>query len=962
MMSYFRNANLMRNLMAVAWLVLWAPSLMGQTLQRPGVIDLSGTWELFVGTEEPANDQWEQIDLPASGLILGVSSAKESLWMRREITIGADWASQLAPGGLAVLISSSLYGNYDIFAGDELIGTWKGPLPGISEPPPRVYPIAASATERDRLVLTIVWQWEGWAHSRVPQRDSLLGEDWLVGDQRLLATEAELRRFEDLNDDLPLLILVLLFTAIGLYHLQLFRRDPRCREYLWFGLTALIVAFDTMLFTHWVSGVTVHYVVVRRMYDLMGALMVAGSIQFLWPLLSHPIGRWLRAYQVSLVVLGCLVAVVPEGSLAPMVEAVSKAWSLPFLPAMVILVVKEVRRGNPEARTVSFGVLSVVILGGSEMVSQLLGRGTTFPLPAVAFTLFALSMAFSLSNRFSRVHDDLDGLRRQLEDMVEDRASELSTANERLQSQIAERELAQEAMRMLERAVEQSVDGILVSDLDGMTLFANEAWARMHGQEAFEVFGSCIDRFHSPEQMETEVRPALAAVRKEGFWEGHVHRLRKDGSAFPTWMSITLLRDPEGDPVGFAAVARDVTERLRAMDEQRQMESRLQESEKLRSLAELAGGIAHDYNNLLTGVLGNASLAQAALPPRSGAGEKLIQIGTAAERAADLTDQLLTYAGAATPITSRVELNDLVQDLRSELSRVVSREAQGSEVELETLLSHELAEVEIDAAQVRQALLSLIHNAADSVTAAGGGLVTLETGRATVDSSYFAGAYPSTDLPSGDYAFLRVSDTGEGIDPASRGRIFDPFFSTKASSRGLGLATVLSTARAHSGTIKVASKYGEGAVFELLFPFTNAIAQEVRKPDTGLGGWRASGSILVVDDEQIMREVSRSILEQLGFEVFTASDGKEALELYHQHHDEIRLVLLDLTMPAMSGMEVLSEILAFCPTAQVVMMSGYAKDTAVQELTAKGMVDFLPKPFRPDQLLSKVRNVLEPGA
>ncbi|MEM7356540.1 MAG: response regulator [Acidobacteriota bacterium] len=958
MNCFYRRRPLISLLLAVicGWLGS-SPALAVGEGQRPGILELAGPWTYSVGDARPPDgaEGWRSAALPITASALGITG-RETLWLRREIELGRGWERHLAPSGLAVMITNSLYGNYEVYVGEERIGSWRGPFPGISEPPPKVYPLPPGALDgRGRLQLTLRWQWADWNPQRVLAQQGQLGQGWIVGDRQRLQSLAELRQVQGLNADMPLVVLALLYVAIGAYHLQLFRRDRRCKEYLWFGLTAIIVASNTLLTTHWLAGVTAHYVIVRRLFDVTGLLMMASSLQFLWPFLSRPIGPRLRAYQMSFLALAAILAFMPETRWTSWVEAFSKVWSIPFLPAVAWLIASEVRRRNAEARTIALGGFAVVAAGTIEMSSQLLGLGSTFPLPSAAFTLFALSMAFSLSNRFSRVHDELDALRLQLEEMVEDRTAELSAANDRLQSQIAERELAQEAMRMLERAVEQSIDGILVADLEGGTLFVNEAWGRMHGRETFALLSSRIDLFHSAEQMENEVLPALAEVKSSGSWAGEVDHQRRDGSVFPTWMSITLLRDPVGEPVGFVAVARDITDRQRASEEKLKIESRLQETEKLTSLADLAGGIAHDYNNLLTGVLGNASLALKELPTESLAGEKLVHIGSAAERAADLTTQLLAYAGAEILITEAIDLNQLITAAQVELRRKTGSHR------LEIDLTSDLPPIEADSTQVRQAIFNLVVNAAEANQRHGGTLVRLTTGVLEADDGTFTDAYPNEDLPSGRYVYVRVEDRGSGIDERARARMFDPFFTTKASSRGLGLATVLSTARAHRGTIRVTSQAGEGAAFELYFPAATVAPGAADEIGRAKAAWRGSGTILVVDDEQIMREVSRSILEQSGFEVLTTGEGRKALELYRENQANVRVVLLDRTMPTMSGIEVLEGILALDPAALVVMMSGYKKATILRELEAKGMTDFLPKPFRPQELLNKVRSVLEPA-
>ncbi len=935
-------------------LCLGAPVASGEP-SRPGIVELDGYWRLRADDDAAgAGGTWRTVSLPADGASLDVTTGGGKLLLHRDLDLGERWQQRLAPSGLAVLIRGSAAGKYELSAGDRLIGSWEVPMPGIVKPASRVFGVPAAAVDpAGRLRLSIEWQWRGWAPSRRLKRQVEIGDGWLLGDLRLLETEAGLARRRDLNSDLPALILALLYAALGSYHLQLFRRDRSCREYLWFSLTALIAALHSLLMTHWAVAICADYPVLRRLYLVTGAGMVATSIQFLWPFLACPIGRWLRSYQLSFLAMAGLVMALPVAFWTPAMEVVSRSWSVPFLIAVAILLVRQLRRGNTEARMIFIAGLAIVAVSLVEMGFGFSGLSSLSPLPAYAYAVFTMLMAFSLSKRFSRVHDELDALRRQLEDMVEDRAAELSTANQRLRSEISERELAQEAMHMLERAVEQSIDGILVADLEESTLFVNESWARLHERETFEILGRRIDLFHSPEQMEQQLRPALDRVKNDGSWEGEIAHRGKDGSVFPTWMSVTLLRDPEAKPVGFVMVARDISKRKRVTDEAQRIEARIQEAEKLRSLADLASGIAHDYNNILTGVLGNSSLALQELPAGFQARDKLGQIGKAAERAAELTAQLLAYAGAEVPVLKRTNLDDLIVESRAELAR-----RAGTSGRLEIELDGNLPMIDIDATQVRHAMLTLVAEAAAAAAGDSDGPVKLETGQIMVDRDDLACGYTGEDLSPGDYVFLRAAISGGGLDPDQRQRIFEPFSSNQASVRGLGLATVLSTARVHRGTVKVSSRPEGGTTFELWFPVSGERPED--KPDVGPARpkWRGSGTVLVVDDEFIMREVSRSILEQSGFEVIATGEGAEALELYRRHMPAINLVLLDRTMPTMPGEEVLERILDLNPDARVVLMSGFSSDSVVREIIDAGKADFLPKPFRPEELVEKVRGVI----
>jgi signal transduction histidine kinase/CheY-like chemotaxis protein len=383
--------------------------------------------------------------------------------------------------------------------------------------------------------------------------------------------------------------------------------------------------------------------------------------------------------------------------------------------------------------------------------------------------------------------------------------------------------------------------------------------------------------------------------------------------------------------------------RLRSESEQGRLEAQIRHTQKLESLGVLAGGIAHDFNNLLVGILGHAGLALGQLPAASEALASVQQIQVAAQRAAQLTNQLLAYSGKGRFVTARFSLNEVVLEMQQLLATAISNKS-----ELVTQLDPELPEIEADPGQIRQVVMNLITNASDAIGRADG-RITVRTGvvAATVDD--LRESYLDEQLPPGRYVFVEVADTGVGMDEAIRSRIFDPFFTTKFTGRGLGLAVVLGIVRSHRGAIRVDSQVGRGTTFQVLLPAaaTAAGAAPAAEPEAFESG---SGLVLVVDDEESVRQVAGAILEQAGFQVLSAADGASALELLQRQ--PVRAMLLDLTMPHMRGDEVYARAITLRPELKVVLTSGYTEQEALGRLRAKGELGFIQKPYLPRELIS----------
>ncbi|MBI3789520.1 MAG: response regulator [Gemmatimonadetes bacterium] len=373
----------------------------------------------------------------------------------------------------------------------------------------------------------------------------------------------------------------------------------------------------------------------------------------------------------------------------------------------------------------------------------------------------------------------------------------------------------------------------------------------------------------------------------------------------------------------------------------------LRESQKRESLGVLAGGIAHDFNNLLVAILGNASIALADLETVHPARAAIEDVEKAAHRAADLTRQLLAYAGRGHFVTEKLDLGAQVQEITATLRAALSPKAT-----LRLEFGRDLPAIEGDATQVRQVVMNLLTNASDALGEAGGVITVRMDSR--IVSGGLAGA---PTLADGTYVCLEITDTGHGMDAATKARIFEPFFTTKFTWRGLGLAAAKGILEGHGGAITVRSEPNDGATFTVYFP---ALAEQapVAAPPLVMRKTPPGTVVLVVDDEPLVRRAARTMLERQGVEVLEAADGEQALAVYQQNRDRVRAVLLDLAMPRMDGQETLKRLRASPSSVPVLLMSGYDEDNVTGGELGRGAAGFLQKPFRAADLAKGLERVL----
>ncbi|MDO8835509.1 MAG: response regulator, partial [Vicinamibacterales bacterium] len=416
--------------------------------------------------------------------------------------------------------------------------------------------------------------------------------------------------------------------------------------------------------------------------------------------------------------------------------------------------------------------------------------------------------------------------------------------------------------------------------------------------------------------------------------------------------------DAAGLPLKMIGTIQDVTDRRRAEEERLALERRLQHSQKLESLGVLAGGIAHDFNNLLMAILGNLDLALSQISPVSAARASIEHSVTAARRATDLTRQMLAYSGKAAFDVRAVDLNEIVHENAHLLRACIPKL-----VHLTLDLKEPLHAIVADAGQVQQVIMNLITNAAEAI-GDHAGVITLTTRMQDVDTDALRASRVEETPEPGMFVCLEVSDTGCGMDAHTQQRLFDPFFTTKLMGRGLGMSAILGIVRGHRGAIMVDSEPGTGSCIRVLFPAGDALPASALPARTGEPAGDAErtpvrGYVLVVDDEDMVRDVCRRMLQQAGWAVLDADGGQSAIDVYAAHADEVACVILDLSMPQMDGYGVFRALRAIRPDVRVILSSGYSRNHEPGTgLAAEGFAGFIQKPYAAKTLRDEVARVV----
>ncbi len=510
---------------------------------------------------------------------------------------------------------------------------------------------------------------------------------------------------------------------------------------------------------------------------------------------------------------------------------------------------------------------------------------------------------------------------------------------------ITERKKNDEELSRLAAIVDASNEAIMSLAPDGTVLTWNRGAERIYGYSAQEMIGRNISILTPPDRSRETMRRLASLRRGQSVHNFEARRQRKDGRTIWTLMTASPIRDGRGQVAAISAIARDITE-IKALEEQ------LRQAAKLESLGVLAGGIAHDFNNLLVGILGNASLAKNTLPSASPVRQMLDDVISAGERAAVLTRQLLAYAGKGKFVIQPVDISALVREMTKLVQASVPKA-----VAVRLRLVPGLPAVVADVAQLQQLIMNLIINAAEAI-GDNSGTVTVTTGNLEISGSETMGATGWSDPATpGRYVFFEVEDTGAGMDEATIARIFDPFFTTKFTGRGLGLSAALGIVRGHHGFIQVISSPGRGSAFKVLFPAAQeeVAPEQVHEVKDDLTG---SGVILLVDDEELVRRMAGAALAQLGFTVLEAGNGREAIELFQRHSSEIRLVILDLSMPVMNGEECLTQLRGIRADVPVLLSSGFSETEAASRFQSAGVTSFLQKPYTAQSLAELVKAAL----
>jgi two-component system, cell cycle sensor histidine kinase and response regulator CckA len=526
----------------------------------------------------------------------------------------------------------------------------------------------------------------------------------------------------------------------------------------------------------------------------------------------------------------------------------------------------------------------------------------------------------------------------------EDRFEEVVRLNAELTRELLESRLLDEAHQLQVKAFDAFLQGVTITDpnrADNPIVYTNEGFTRITGYKREEVIGRNCRFLQGKETSAEAVATIREAIRAAKPCFVEVLNYRKDGTPFWNALSIAPIFE-DGKLTHFVGVQTDITA-------SKQMELQLRQSQKMEAIGHLAGGVAHDFNNILTVINGCCEILQMTRLPNE-ANPLVDEVHKAGERAATLTRQLLAFSRKTVLQSKVLNLNELVTDFQKLLGRLI-----GEDVRLVTEFRADPAKVRVDPGQMEQVLMNLVVNARDAMPR--GGTLTISTRDVFLDDEYVR---KHAEVRPGRYVLLAVTDTGHGMDEATLARIFEPFFTTKpvGQGTGLGLAMVYGIIKASGGHAAVESEAGRGTTFHLFLPAADE-PELAPLPASRESNPTGTETVLLVEDEDGVRRLARQALESRGYRVLEASDGETALQLCREHNGEIDLLLSDVVMPQMGGRELRQKVAILNPQTRVIFTSGYTDDAVVRHGVLQAESDFLQKPFTIHALLRKVREVLD---
>lgn len=508
---------------------------------------------------------------------------------------------------------------------------------------------------------------------------------------------------------------------------------------------------------------------------------------------------------------------------------------------------------------------------------------------------------------------------------------------------------AQESLRKLSLAVDQSPDMVIVTDQNGRIEYVNPAFEELTGYRCHEVCGQSPRILKSGEQGPEVYQEMWRTILHGNVFRGILVNRKKNGELYHVEQSICPVRDGQGKITHFIATGRDLTERVR-------LEAQLQQAQKMNAIGRLAGGVAHDFNNLLTIITSYSEMALDEIPPGTALASKIQEVLLAARRAAELTRQLLAFSRKQPRALRLADLNEVIATIAKTLPRLI-----GEDIEFSFEPGEGLGRVRVDPVQIEQILMNLASNARDAMPK--GGHLRIETCDVVLDEAYVDSK--KTDIPVGRYALISVSDDGEGIASEHLPHIFEPFYTTKVSGKGtgLGLATVYGIVKQNKGFIWPYSELRRGTVFKIYLPCV-AAQPSVSEPadQKKQSAARGTETILVVEDEPAVRSAATEFLRLQGYNVLEAKDGLEALAAVGSENSPIHLVMTDVVMPNMSGGEMAEQIRRLRPEVKWLFVSGYAGRTVLDQRVLDGQSSFLQKPYTLKELAARIRETLQNGS